>query len=102
MPPPNPPKRHPCVRIDNSLTLETWAKGQDLNPEPKYPQAAGPGNQEAACPCFPGVKPQQAEANNDGPNGEASQTNGIIAPNGGVIKAPNGGNRIPTISFMSL
>ncbi|KAJ9062900.1 hypothetical protein DSO57_1005702 [Entomophthora muscae] len=42
------------------------------------------------------------ETKNDGPNGEASQTKGIIAPNGGVIKAPNGGNKILTIRFMSL
>ncbi|KAJ9074191.1 hypothetical protein DSO57_1008722 [Entomophthora muscae] len=65
-------------------------------------KAAGPADRGAACLCFPGVKPLQAEAKNDGPNGEASQIKGIITPNGGVIKAPNGGNKIPTISFMSL
>ncbi|KAJ9049754.1 hypothetical protein DSO57_1021122 [Entomophthora muscae] len=91
-----------AVRIVNSFTLETQAERRYLNPEPKSLQAAGPGDQGAACLRFPGVKPPQAEAKNDGPNGEASQTKGIIAPNGGVIKAPNGGNKIPIISFMSL
>ncbi|KAJ9068974.1 hypothetical protein DSO57_1023184 [Entomophthora muscae] len=90
------------VRIENSLTLETWAKGQDYTPELKCLQAARPGDQGAACPRFPRVKPLQAEAKNDGVNGEATQTKGIIAPNGEVIKAPNGGNKIPTTSFMSL
>ncbi|KAJ9074860.1 hypothetical protein DSO57_1002291 [Entomophthora muscae] len=33
------------VRIDNSLTLETQAKGRDLNPEPKSLRAAKPGDQ---------------------------------------------------------
>ncbi|KAJ9068881.1 hypothetical protein DSO57_1024204 [Entomophthora muscae] len=86
-------------RIDNSFTLETRAR---VNPGPKSPQAAGPGDQGAAFLRFPGVEPLQAEAKNDGSNGEASQTKGIIAPNEGVIKAPNGGNKIPNISFMSL
>ncbi|KAJ9066953.1 hypothetical protein DSO57_1004715 [Entomophthora muscae] len=88
--------------INNSLTLETQAKGWDSNPKPKSPQAAGLGDKEAACLCFPGVKPLQAEAKNDGLNGEASQTNRIIATKGEVIKVPNRGNKIPTISFMSL
>ncbi|KAJ9081217.1 hypothetical protein DSO57_1017061 [Entomophthora muscae] len=64
--------------------------------------ATRPGDQGAACLRFSRVKPPQAEAKNDGPNDEASQTKGIIAPNEGVIKAPNGGNKIPTISSMSL
>ncbi|KAJ9060639.1 hypothetical protein DSO57_1028689 [Entomophthora muscae] len=34
----------PDVRIDNLLPLKTWAQGQDLNPEPKFLQAAGPMN----------------------------------------------------------
>ncbi|KAJ9081050.1 hypothetical protein DSO57_1018671 [Entomophthora muscae] len=72
------------VRIDNSFTLETWAQGQDLNPDPESLQATGPGDQGAACLRFPGVKPLQAEAKNDGPNGEASQTKEIIEPNGGL------------------
>ncbi|KAJ9062346.1 hypothetical protein DSO57_1011699 [Entomophthora muscae] len=89
-------------RIGNSFTRDTQAQGQDSNPDPESPQATGPGDQGTACPCFPGVKPLQAETKNDGPNGEASQNKGIIAPNGGVIKTPNGGNKILTISFMNL
>ncbi|KAJ9072032.1 hypothetical protein DSO57_1031383 [Entomophthora muscae] len=82
------------VRIDNSFPLGTWAQEWDLNPDPESPQAA--------CPRFPEVKPPQAEAKNDGPNSKADQTKGISATNGRVIKAPNGGNVILTISFMSL
>ncbi|KAJ9085111.1 hypothetical protein DSO57_1017111 [Entomophthora muscae] len=70
-------------RIENSFPLETWAQGSDLNPEPE--------SLRAAFPHFPGVKPLQAEAKNDGPNDEASQTKGIIAPNVETIKVPNGG-----------
>ncbi|KAJ9058912.1 hypothetical protein DSO57_1007318, partial [Entomophthora muscae] len=77
------------VRIDNSFTLETWAQEQDSNPDPESLQAAGPGDQGTACPHFPGVKPLQAETKNDGPNGEASQTKGIITSNEGLIKASN-------------
>ncbi|KAJ9083726.1 hypothetical protein DSO57_1031817 [Entomophthora muscae] len=90
------------VRIDNSFPLETRAQGQDLNPDSESLQAAGPKDQGAACLRFPEVKPPQAEAKNDDPNDEASQTKGIITPNEGTIKAPNGGNKILTISFMSL
>ncbi|KAJ9056276.1 hypothetical protein DSO57_1034880 [Entomophthora muscae] len=73
------------VRID---------QGQDLNPDPEPLQAAFPR--------FPGVKPLQAEARNGFLKGEASQTKGIIVSNGGIIKAPNRGNKIPTICFMGL
>ncbi|KAJ9076652.1 hypothetical protein DSO57_1024085 [Entomophthora muscae] len=75
------------VRIDNSFLLKTQAQEWDLNPDPKSPQTA--------CLHFLEVEPLQAEAKNDGPDG-------ISAPNGGVIKAPNGGNETLTISFMSL
>ncbi|KAJ9081361.1 hypothetical protein DSO57_1015441, partial [Entomophthora muscae] len=89
-------------RIYNSFTLETQAQRQDSNPDPESPRAARPEDQGTACPRFPGVKPLQAETKNDVSNGEASQTKGIITPNGGVIKVPNEGNKIPTISLMSL
>ncbi|KAJ9048351.1 hypothetical protein DSO57_1035846 [Entomophthora muscae] len=97
-----PGKEGDGVRIDNSYTLETRAQEQESNPGPEYPQAARPGDQGTTCQSFSGVKPPQAEAKNDGPNGEASQIKGIIAQNGGLIKAPNGSNKILTISFMSL
>ncbi|KAJ9087922.1 hypothetical protein DSO57_1028261 [Entomophthora muscae] len=60
--------------------------GRDLNP--------GPEPLRAACPCFPKVESPQAEANNDCLKVEASQTKGIITP--------NGGNKIHTICFMGL
>ncbi|KAJ9081996.1 hypothetical protein DSO57_1008953 [Entomophthora muscae] len=90
------------VRIVNYFPLENRAQGWDLNPDPEFLRATGPKDQGATCLRFPEVKPLQDEANNDGPNGEASQTKGISAPNGGLIKALNGGNKISTISFMSL
>ncbi|KAJ9060997.1 hypothetical protein DSO57_1024979 [Entomophthora muscae] len=82
------------VRIDNFLPPETWAQGWGSNPDPELLRAT--------CPHFPGVKPPRAEAKNDCLKGEASQTKGSIAPNRGVIKVPNGGNKIPTICFMDL
>ncbi|KAJ9090041.1 hypothetical protein DSO57_1006740 [Entomophthora muscae] len=90
------------VRIDNSFTLETWAQGWDLNPVPESLQAASPMNQGATCLHFPEIEPPQAEAKNDGQNDKASQTKEISAPNGGVIKVPNGGNKTSIISLMSL
>ncbi|KAJ9063266.1 hypothetical protein DSO57_1001704 [Entomophthora muscae] len=81
---------------------KTWAQEWDSNPDPDSLRAAGPKDQRAACLCFPGVMPLQAEANNDGLNDEESQIKVAIAPNKETIKAPNGGNKIPIISFMSL
>ncbi|KAJ9077914.1 hypothetical protein DSO57_1012079 [Entomophthora muscae] len=60
------------VRIANPFPLKARAQGQDLNPDHESLQAAGPEDQGAACLRFPGVKPLQAEAKNDGPNGEES------------------------------
>ncbi|KAJ9075821.1 hypothetical protein DSO57_1032003 [Entomophthora muscae] len=62
------------------------AQGRNSNPDPESTQAA--------CLRFPEVELPQAEAKNDGPNDEAGQTKGIIAPNKGTIKAPNGGNKV--------
>ncbi|KAJ9066630.1 hypothetical protein DSO57_1007704 [Entomophthora muscae] len=90
------------VRIDNSFFLETWAQDWDSNPDPESPRATSSMDQGAACPQFPEIEPLQAEAKNDDQNVKASQTKEISAPNGGVIKAPNGGNKTSTISFMSL
>ncbi|KAJ9084228.1 hypothetical protein DSO57_1026646 [Entomophthora muscae] len=94
MPPPN--------EIDNYFPLETRAQGKDLSPDPEFLWATNPKDQRATCLRFPEVEPLQAEAKNDDSNNETSQTKGTIAPTEGKIKAPNGGNKIPTISFMSL
>ncbi|KAJ9090642.1 hypothetical protein DSO57_1000490 [Entomophthora muscae] len=67
--------------IENSSTLKTQAQGRDLNPDPEFLRAAGPEDQGAACPRFPGVEPPQAEAKDDGPNSETIQIKEIIAPN---------------------
>ncbi|KAJ9070663.1 hypothetical protein DSO57_1005464 [Entomophthora muscae] len=63
-----------------AIVLLQHESTQDLNPDPEFLQAV--------CPHFPEVEPPQAETNNDGPKGDASQTKEIIAPNGGVIKMP--------------
>ncbi|KAJ9077973.1 hypothetical protein DSO57_1011508 [Entomophthora muscae] len=90
------------VRIDISFTLETWDQGQDSTPDPGFLQTSSSIDQGTACPRFPEIETPQAEAKNDGLNGKESQTKGINAPNGGLIKAPIGGNKISTIRFMSL
>ncbi|KAJ9057800.1 hypothetical protein DSO57_1019293 [Entomophthora muscae] len=51
------------VRIDNSPPLETQAQEQESNPEPGFPRAAGPMD---CPPAFSGVKPPQADAEDDG------------------------------------
>ncbi|KAJ9064976.1 hypothetical protein DSO57_1024814 [Entomophthora muscae] len=88
--------------IDNFLPLKTQGQEQESNSEPNHLQAANPEDQRASCLYFPGAKPPQAEAKNDYLKGEASQAKGITTPNGGVIKAPNGVNKIPTICLMGL
>ncbi|KAJ9051377.1 hypothetical protein DSO57_1005085 [Entomophthora muscae] len=90
------------VRIDNSSSLETWAQEQDSNPDPRFPWATSPMDQRAVCLHFPEVKPLQADIKNFVPNSKTSQTKEISAPNEGLIKVPNEGNKISTISFMSM
>ncbi|KAJ9077538.1 hypothetical protein DSO57_1015935 [Entomophthora muscae] len=91
-----------CVRIDNLLPLKTWAQGQDLNSEPKFLQAAGPMDQEPTRLRFSGIEPLQADTKNVDPCSETGQTKEINTPNGGLIKVPNGGTKMTTISFMNL
>ncbi|KAJ9073730.1 hypothetical protein DSO57_1013153 [Entomophthora muscae] len=90
------------MRNDNHFPFETRALEQDSNADPDPPQTASPGDQGADCPCFSGVKPPQAEAKRDCQSNEASQTRAITPPNKGLIKAPNGGDKTPTISFVGL
>ncbi|KAJ9089411.1 hypothetical protein DSO57_1013350 [Entomophthora muscae] len=72
------------VSIDNSFPLEAQAQGRDSNPDPEFLQATSPKDQGATCLRFLGLSSR------------------IIAPNKGTINIPNGGNKISTISFMSL
>ncbi|KAJ9074120.1 hypothetical protein DSO57_1009447 [Entomophthora muscae] len=88
--------------VEAPVYTQIFNMGWDLNPDPELLQATGPEDQGAACPSFPGVEFPQAEAKNDCLKGEASQTKEIITPDEGVIKAPNRGNKIPTICFMDL
>ncbi|KAJ9081244.1 hypothetical protein DSO57_1016783 [Entomophthora muscae] len=88
--------------IDNSFSLETWAREQESNPNPGSPWAAGPMNCRTTCPRFSGIEPPQADTENVGPCSETGQTKEIIAPNGRLITAPNGGTEAAIISFMNL
>ncbi|KAJ9080957.1 hypothetical protein DSO57_1019490 [Entomophthora muscae] len=90
------------VRIDNSSSLETRAREQESNPNPGSPWAAGPVDCRTSRPRFSGIKPPQADTKNVGPCSETGQTKEIIAPNGRLITAPNGGTEATTISFMNL
>ncbi|KAJ9089951.1 hypothetical protein DSO57_1007770 [Entomophthora muscae] len=90
------------VKIDNSSPLVTQARDQDLNPGPGSLRAAGPMDRWAACLCFLGIKPLQAEApvNSQSQNTDASPT--IVAPKEEPLKLPNEGRDDAYVSFMSL
>ncbi|KAJ9075352.1 hypothetical protein DSO57_1036975 [Entomophthora muscae] len=87
------------VRIDNSSSLETWAQEQELNPDPGTP---GPLGLWTTGLRLSGIKPPQADTKNVGPCSKTSQTKEVIAPNGRLITAPNGGTDLATISFINL
>ncbi|KAJ9075250.1 hypothetical protein DSO57_1037868 [Entomophthora muscae] len=90
------------VRIDNSSSLEARAQERESNPNPSFPWAAGPMDQRDACPHLPEVEPPQADTKNVDSCSKTSQTKEVIAPNGRLITAPNGGTDLATISFMNL
>ncbi|KAJ9065227.1 hypothetical protein DSO57_1021810 [Entomophthora muscae] len=75
-------KYQKIVRIFNSSSLETWAREQELNPDPRSPRAAGPVDQRTTRLRFSGIEPLQADAENVDPCSETGQTKEIIAPNG--------------------
>ncbi|KAJ9086674.1 hypothetical protein DSO57_1001465 [Entomophthora muscae] len=88
------------AKIDNSSPLEPQAQEQESNPEPGSPWAARPMDCRTACPHFSGIKPLQADAEDDGPYSGTDHTKEIIAPSGMPITAPNGGAKAATISFI--
>ncbi|KAJ9052255.1 hypothetical protein DSO57_1036040 [Entomophthora muscae] len=90
------------VRIANSSSLETQAWEQESNPEPGFLWAAGPVDCGTACPRFSGIKLPQADTERINPCSKKRQSKEIIAPNGGLITAPNGGTDLSTISFINL
>ncbi|KAJ9075318.1 hypothetical protein DSO57_1037266 [Entomophthora muscae] len=90
------------MKIDNSFSLETQAQEQESNPDPGTPWAAGPVDHRTARLRLSEIKPPQADTKNVGPCSETNQTKEIIAPNGRLITAPNGGTDLTTISFMNL
>ncbi|KAJ9064275.1 hypothetical protein DSO57_1032229 [Entomophthora muscae] len=90
------------VRIDNSFSLETRAWEQESTPDPGFLWATGPMDCRTAHLRFSGIKPPQADTENVEPCSKRSQTKEIIAPNGRLITAPNGGTDLATISFVHL
>ncbi|KAJ9061328.1 hypothetical protein DSO57_1021787 [Entomophthora muscae] len=92
----------PSVRIDNSSSLETRAQELELNPNPGPPRVAGPVDHRTARLRFSGINPLQADTKNVGPCSETGQTKEIIASNGRLITALNGGTEAVTIGFMNV
>ncbi|KAJ9067702.1 hypothetical protein DSO57_1036462, partial [Entomophthora muscae] len=92
----------PIVRIDNSSFLEIQAREQESNPDPGFLWAARPVNHRTTRPRFSGIESPQAEFEKVDLCGKKSQTKEIIAPNGGLITAPNEGTDLATISFINL
>ncbi|KAJ9053276.1 hypothetical protein DSO57_1026019 [Entomophthora muscae] len=88
-------------RIDNSSSLETRSWEQELNPKPGFLWAAGPVDRGTTCLCFSGIELPQADTENINPCSKKRQSKEIIAINGGLITAPNGGTDLATISFMN-
>ncbi|KAJ9057500.1 hypothetical protein DSO57_1022168 [Entomophthora muscae] len=88
-----------CVRIDYSSSLETRAWEQRSKPKPGFLRAARPVDRGTAYPRFSGIEPPQADTKNVDPCTKKSQTKEIIAPNVGLITAPNGGTDLATISI---
>ncbi|KAJ9053806.1 hypothetical protein DSO57_1020535 [Entomophthora muscae] len=91
-----------CVRIENYSSLENRAQEQGSSPEPGFLWAARPVNCGTTRPHFSGIEPPQADTKCIDPCGKKRQTKEIIAPNGGLITAPNEGTNLATISFMNL
>ncbi|KAJ9057205.1 hypothetical protein DSO57_1024861 [Entomophthora muscae] len=90
------------VRIDNFSPLELQAQERESNLEPGFPRAAGPEDRKTNCLHFSGIKPLQADVEEDNPPRKVDQDEEIIALSGMPITTPNGGNQATTISFMSL
>ncbi|KAJ9082234.1 hypothetical protein DSO57_1006340 [Entomophthora muscae] len=91
------------VRIENSLPLENQAQEQNLNPEPKIPQAAGPVDPRTAHPRFLETKPPpqaEAPAKSQSQNTSTGQTTGM--PKEEPLKLPNGGRGISSVNFINL
>ncbi|KAJ9070551.1 hypothetical protein DSO57_1006891 [Entomophthora muscae] len=55
------------VRIDNFSPLELQAQERESNPEPGFPRAAGPEDRKTNRPHFSGIKPLQADVEEDNP-----------------------------------
>ncbi|KAJ9060324.1 hypothetical protein DSO57_1031923 [Entomophthora muscae] len=90
------------IRIDNFPPLELQAQERESNLEPGFPRAAGPEDCKTNRPHFSGIKPLQADVEEDDPLRKVDQAKEIIALSGMPITTPNGGNQATTISFMSL
>ncbi|KAJ9085072.1 hypothetical protein DSO57_1017430 [Entomophthora muscae] len=65
--PSNLKRFHICVRIDNFSPLELQAQERESTPEPGFPRAAGPEDRKTNCLHFSGIKPLQADVEEDNP-----------------------------------
>ncbi|KAJ9080149.1 hypothetical protein DSO57_1028101 [Entomophthora muscae] len=90
------------VRIDNSLSLETWSQWRNLNPRSEFLQAASPMDQGPACPCFSEIEPLQAEAPANSQSQNTSAGSIMMVPKEELLKFPNGGRESSSVNFMNM
>ncbi|KAJ9049391.1 hypothetical protein DSO57_1025126 [Entomophthora muscae] len=90
-----------CVRIDNFPPLELQAQEQESNPEPGFPQAVGPEDHKTNHLHFSGIKPLQADVEEDNPPRKVDQAKDSTALSEVPITTPNGDDPA-TIGLMGL
>ncbi|KAJ9070927.1 hypothetical protein DSO57_1002554 [Entomophthora muscae] len=90
------------VRIDNSSSLETWAREKGSNPKPGFLWTPGPVDCRTAYPRFSGIELSQADTKCINPCSKERISKEIIPPNGGLITATNVSTDLATISFINL
>ncbi|KAJ9089923.1 hypothetical protein DSO57_1008022 [Entomophthora muscae] len=79
--------------------------GAGIKPQTCIPlgcQAARPVDRRTACLHFSGIELPQADTERINPCSKKKKSKEIVAPNGGLITAPNGGTYLATISFINL
>ncbi|KAJ9060399.1 hypothetical protein DSO57_1031310 [Entomophthora muscae] len=94
------PKKYFCILlIDNSSSLETWVWERELNPNLDSFGPPGLWTAEPPACVFLGLCPHKLIPSILTHAEKKRQTKEIIAPNGVLITAPNGGTDLETISF---
>ncbi|KAJ9077631.1 hypothetical protein DSO57_1014871 [Entomophthora muscae] len=89
------------VRTDNFPPLESQAQEQESNPEPGFPWATGPEDRETARPHFSGIKPLQADVEEDVLPRKVDQAKESTALSEVPITTPNGDD-LATIGLIIL